>query len=87
MGGLVDVSVEIKGILVVTAAGPGGVADRIADVDKNKKPLRLTNGVHVVIVRSKIPLRQAVYFDAVTDGRMVLAIPSEGKAYVGTAET
>src|SRR5699024_4024446 len=36
---------------------------------------------------SKFPLGQAVYFDTEKDGRMIFAIPREGKAYVGTTDT
>lgn len=60
---------------------------RKKDYTRNNKQLRLTKGVHVVIDRSKFPLRQAVYFDTEKDGRMIFAIPREGKAYVGTTDT
>ena len=43
--------------------------------------------MHVVIDQSKFPLGQAVYFDTEKDGRMIFAIPREGKAYVGTTDT
>ena len=36
----------------------------------------------MVIDQSKFPLGQAVYFDTEKDGRMIFAIPREGKAYV-----
>ena len=36
--------------------------------------------------QSVFPLKQAVYFDT-PDGRMVFAIPRDGKAYVGTTDT
>lgn len=60
---------------------------RKKDYTRNNKQLRLTKGVHVVIDQSKFPLRQAVYFDTEKDGRMIFAIPREGKAYVGTTDT
>ncbi|MQI51942.1 FAD-dependent oxidoreductase, partial [Escherichia coli] len=50
------------------------------------KMLRLTKGIHLVIDQSKFPLKQAIYFDT-PDGRMVFAIPRDGKAYVGTTDT
>ena len=59
----------------------------VKDYTRNNKQLRLTKGVHVVIDQSKFPLRQAVYFDTEKDGRMIFAIPREGKAYVGTTDT
>ena len=56
------------------------------DGSKEGKTLRLTKGVHLVFDRSRFPLRQAVYFDT-PDGRMVFAIPREGKTYFGTTDT
>ncbi|HEC2177175.1 TPA: glycerol-3-phosphate dehydrogenase/oxidase [Staphylococcus delphini] len=78
---------EIKGKKVVNATGPWVDEVRSVDYSKNNKQLRLTKGVHVVIDQSKFPLRQAVYFDTEKDGRMIFAIPREGKAYVGTTDT
>ncbi|HHW36284.1 MAG TPA: glycerol-3-phosphate dehydrogenase/oxidase [Bacillales bacterium] len=77
---------DIRAKLVVNASGPW--VDEIRDLDKSKngKVLQLTKGVHLVIDQSKFPLKQAVYFDT-PDGRMVFAIPREGKAYVGTTDT
>jgi glycerol-3-phosphate dehydrogenase len=56
------------------------------DASKKHKQLRLTKGAHVVIDQSLFPLRQSVYFDT-PDGRMVFAIPRDGKTYVGTTDT
>src|SRR5699024_351431 len=46
----------------------------------------LTKGVHLVFSKQTFPLQQAIYFDA-PDGRMIFAIPRNGKAYVGTTDT
>lgn len=71
---------------IVNATGPW--VDDIRNLDKvqNNKYLRLTKGVHIVLDQSILPLHQAVYFDT-EDGRMVFAIPREGKTYVGTTDT
>ena len=50
------------------------------------KHLILSKGVHTVFDASKFPLKQAIYFDT-EDGRMVFAIPRQGKTYVGTTDT
>lgn len=71
---------------VVNAAGPWVDTIREIDGSKKGKSLQLTKGVHIVIDQSKFPLKQAIYFDT-PDGRMVFAIPREGKAYVGTTDT
>jgi glycerol-3-phosphate dehydrogenase len=71
---------------IVNATGPW--VDELRDMDgsKNGKTLRLTKGVHLVFDGSRFPLRQAVYFDT-PDGRMVFAIPRDGKTYFGTTDT
>ncbi|OIK14820.1 glycerol-3-phosphate dehydrogenase [Bacillus sp. MUM 116] len=71
---------------IVNAAGPW--VDQIREMDQSKKGkvLKLTKGVHLVIDQSRFPLKQAIYFDT-PDGRMVFAIPRDGKAYVGTTDT
>ncbi|KKO54442.1 glycerol-3-phosphate dehydrogenase/oxidase [Paenibacillus sp. DMB20] len=77
---------QVTGKKIVNASGPW--VDRIREMDHSKKGkmLQLTKGVHLVIDQSKFPLRQAVYFDT-PDGRMVFAIPRDGKTYVGTTDT
>jgi len=53
---------------------------------KKGKSLQLTKGVHIVLPFSKLPIKQAVYFDAF-DGRMLFAIPRVKITYVGTSDT
>lgn len=74
------------GIEIVNAAGPwvDGIDAKDAGIRKDK--LLLTKGVHVVVDYAKFPIKQAAYFD-VGDGRMVFAIPREGKTYIGTTDT
>ncbi|WP_191835519.1 glycerol-3-phosphate dehydrogenase/oxidase [Mammaliicoccus sciuri] len=78
---------EIKVKKVINAAGPWVDEVRGKDYSTNNKQLRLTKGVHIVIDQSIFPLGQAVYFDTENDGRMIFAIPRDGKAYVGTTDT
>lgn len=59
---------------------------REKDRSKDKKRLQLTKGIHLVIDQRRFPLRQAIYFDT-PDGRMIFAIPRDGKTYVGTTDT
>lgn len=75
-----------KAEVIVNAAGPW--VDQIRDLDQSKqgKTLHLTKGVHVVIDREKLPIKQAIYFD-VGDGRMIFAIPRHQTTYVGTTDT
>ncbi|MGJ5712062.1 glycerol-3-phosphate dehydrogenase/oxidase [Staphylococcus auricularis] len=78
---------DIKAKKVINAAGPWVDEVRSGDYARNNKNLRLTKGVHIVLDQSKFPLRQAVYFDTESDGRMIFAIPREDKAYIGTTDT
>src|SRR5699024_9808083 len=73
---------------VVNAAGPW--VDDIRNINgestQDKKHLIHTKGVHIVFKQEDFPLTQAVYFDTENDGRMIFAIPRQGKTYVGTTD-
>lgn len=77
---------DIHAKTIINAAGPWVDEVREKDVIDNNKHLQLTKGVHIVVDQKKFPLQQAVYFD-VPDGRMIFAVPRDGKAYVGTTDT
>lgn len=84
--------ITIHATQIINATGPW--VDEILEKDraieirtKNKgKILKLTKGIHIVLDQSILPLNQAMYFDT-EDGRMVFAIPRDGKVYVGTTDT
>ncbi|WP_440120063.1 glycerol-3-phosphate dehydrogenase/oxidase [Paenibacillus sp. QZ-Y1] len=71
---------------VINASGPW--VDELREVDGSRqgKTLQMTKGIHLVFDGVRFPLRQAVYFDT-PDGRMVFAVPRDGKTYVGTTDT
>lgn len=77
---------EVHAKKVVNATGPWVDGIREMDDSKKEKTLKLSKGVHIVIDQSRFPLKQAIYFDT-PDGRMVFAIPRDGKTYVGTTDT
>lgn len=77
---------EFQAKKVINASGPWVDELRDKDGSKTGKHLQLSKGVHLVIDQSKFPLKQAIYFDT-PDGRMVFAIPRDGKTYVGTTDT
>ncbi|MEH7451516.1 glycerol-3-phosphate dehydrogenase/oxidase [Gottfriedia acidiceleris] len=83
---ITKVPFTIRAKRIVNATGPW--VDQLRGMERleSDKNLRLTKGVHLVIDHKKFPLNQSVYFDTV-DGRMVFAIPREGKTYVGTTDT
>jgi glycerol-3-phosphate dehydrogenase len=77
---------EIRAKVVVSAAGPW--VDELRAINKSKegKYLHLTKGVHIVVPHSKLPVKQAIYFN-VDDGRMIFAIPRGRTTYIGTTDT
>ena len=72
--------------VVVNAAGPW--VDELREINKSKegKRLHLTKGVHIVVSHTKLPVKQAIYFN-VDDGRMIFAIPRGRITYIGTTDT
>ena len=83
---LTNKSYLTKGKVIVNATGPW--VEKVINLDTKVpgKSLLLTKGVHIVLDRKKLPLNQPIYFDT-PDGRMVFAIPRNGKTYVGTTDT
>ena len=77
---------ELRARKIVNATGPWVDRIRALNGQKGGKSLMLTKGVHLVFDQSRFPLRQAIYFDA-PDGRMIFAIPRDGKTYIGTTDT
>ncbi|WP_060207337.1 glycerol-3-phosphate dehydrogenase/oxidase [Sporosarcina koreensis] len=77
---------RVRGSRIVNATGPW--VESVIGMDRKieGKSLFHSKGVHIVIDGSKFPLQQAIYFDT-PDGRMVFAIPRNGKAYIGTTDT
>lgn len=77
---------QIHAKKIINATGPW--VDEVREMDNTKleKSLFLTKGVHLVFDQIDFPLQQAIYFDH-TDGRMIFAIPRDGKTYVGTTDT
>ncbi len=78
--------VEIRAKKVVNAAGPWVDLVRAKDHAIRGKTLLLTKGIHLVVSQSKLPVKQAAYFDA-PDGRMIFVIPRGKKTYIGTTDT
>jgi glycerol-3-phosphate dehydrogenase len=77
---------EIKSDFVVNATGPWVDELRKKDNSCKGKRLHLTKGVHIVVPKEKLDLKQSVYFD-VDDGRMIFAIPRQNSTYLGTTDT
>lgn len=76
----------VKSKVIVNATGPWVDEVRQHDHTISGKRLHLTKGVHIVVSRSLLPIKQAIYFE-VADGRMIFAIPRLNKTYIGTTDT
>lgn len=81
-----NTSFELRAKCIVNATGPWVDLIRKKDNSLKGKRLQLTKGVHIVVPFAKLPIKQAIYFD-VKDGRMIFAIPRQGKTYIGTTDT
>jgi glycerol-3-phosphate dehydrogenase len=83
---LTNEKLQISADFVVNATGPWVDLMRAQDTSLNEKRIHLTKGVHLVVAHERLPIGQSIYFD-VADGRMIFAIPREGKTYIGTTDT
>jgi glycerol-3-phosphate dehydrogenase len=77
---------EIYADHVINASGPWVDEIRKKNKSLNEKRLHLTKGIHIVVDKAKLPIKQSVYFD-VSDGRMIFAIPRVKTTYIGTTDT
>lgn len=79
---------QINAWVVINATGPW--VDQVRQQDRGdafQKKLFLSKGVHITIDKSRLPLRQSVYFDVLKDKRMIFAVPREDVVYIGTTDT
>jgi len=78
--------------VVVNAAGPwveavlNGATDSRTSPPGDAKTLYLSKGIHLVVERSRLPVRNMVMMTA-ADGRPVFAIARDAVTYVGTTDT
>ncbi|WP_289138729.1 glycerol-3-phosphate dehydrogenase/oxidase [uncultured Brevibacillus sp.] len=71
---------------IVNASGPWVDGVRQLDGSLSGKRLFLTKGVHLVVAKDRLPIRQSAYFDT-PDGRMIFVIPRGDITYIGTTDT
>lgn len=75
----------IKTKKLVNACGPWVDFTRAFENKNIKSKIRLSKGIHIVVAHTKLPLKQAVYFDA-NENRMCFAIPRGEVTYIGTTD-
>lgn len=78
--------INISAKKIVNAAGPWVDDIRRMDGPLGNKQLHLTKGVHLVVNAERFKINQSCYVE-IEDGRMIFAIPREGKVYIGTTDT
>jgi glycerol-3-phosphate dehydrogenase len=83
---LTEKTFQIKARHIINATGPWVDALREKDHSLKGKRLHHTKGVHLVVSKHRLPIKQAVYFDS-PDGRMIFAIPRADTTYIGTTDT
>ncbi len=81
-----DLVFHVQADFVVNAAGPWVDDLRRRNHSLQGKRLFHSKGVHIVVPHERLPLKNAVYFDA-PKGRMVFAIPRRRTTYLGTTDT
>ena len=74
----------IKAKQTINACGPWVDTIRKIDNSLKGKRLHLTKGVHIVVEKGKLPIKESVYFDITKDGRMMFAIPRGNIVYFVT---
>lgn len=79
-------AVEVRGRVVVNAAGPWVDAVRLLSEPHDQPRLRLTKGVHLGIRTERVGLSRIVVMNA-PDKRGVFAIPHGAVTYLGTTDT
>ncbi len=83
---LTDSLISLKARKIVNASGPWVDDLRKKDNSLTNRRLHHTKGVHIVVPRERLPVKQSAYFD-VFDKRMVFVIPRGKTTYVGTTDT
>ncbi len=78
--------VEVRGEVVVNAAGPW--VERLARMEQDPPAtrVRLLKGVHVVVPRHRLPVVHPILCQA-EDKRWIFVIPRDEVVYIGTTET
>ncbi len=84
--GITGRGIEVRGEVVVNAAGPWVENLARKEVDPPRTRLHLSKGVHIVVPRGRLPVNNLVILNT-TDKRSIFAIPRGGIVYVGTTDT
>jgi glycerol-3-phosphate dehydrogenase len=81
-----NLEAEVRGRVIVNAAGPWVDAVRALESEAAPPRLTLTKGVHVVVPHARIPIGHTVILRG-ADKRGLFAVPRGGFTYLGTTDT
>ena len=77
---------EVRGAVVVNAAGPFADSIRRMDDPDQNPAVVLSRGVHIVVSKAFLPGHTAVLVPRTDDGRVLFAIPWHGHVVIGTTD-
>jgi len=77
---------EVRGDVVINAAGPWVEGLARMEVDPPRTKLHLSKGVHVVVPRDRLPVNNLVILNT-SDKRSIFTIPRGDIVYIGTTDT
>jgi len=81
-----DAPFEVRARLMINAAGPWVDDMRRLDHPSSPPCARLTKGIHIVVAKERLPVREAL---VLTDhsGRIIFVMPHGGHVLIGTTDT
>jgi len=79
--------IAVEGKVVVNATGPFSDSVRRLDEADHAPMIRPSQGVHIVLPREFLPGTSAIMVPHTDDGRVLFAIPWQGRVVVGTTDT
>ena len=77
---------EVRGAVVVNAAGPFADSIRRMDDPGRNSAVVLSRGVHIVVSSAFLPGRSALLVPKTDDGRVLFALPWHGHVLIGTTD-
>jgi len=78
-------SIQVKARSVFNCSGP--FADRMRSLVGKPETLKLTQGIHLIVPRSVLPINEAFVFTDPALHRILFAIPWKSVTYLGTTDT
>ena len=70
---------------LINATGPWADKTRLLQNEKFNSNIHLSKGIHIVVSKEVLPLKQALYY-TMEDDRMCFAIPRGKVTYIGTTD-